>query len=163
MARVWSSLGSNVRRRQSIRAATAMLREQYGKLVISRVFESPAVGVDAPPFFNLVVGFETSKEPERIYHEFRAIEAALGRQRGEDKFAPRTLDIDMLTYGSRIIQHRDFILPRDEIVRYAFVLGPLAEVAPAEVHPLEQRSYGDLWRQFDHQSQPLQAVEIDLE
>jgi 2-amino-4-hydroxy-6-hydroxymethyldihydropteridine diphosphokinase len=163
MPRVWASLGSNVDRRNSVRGAVRALRERYGELMVSSVYESPAVGVDAPPFYNLVVGFDSEQRVERIYHEFRALEAAFGRVRGGDKFAPRTLDIDILTYGSQVLQRAEFELPRDEILRYAFVLGPLAEVAAHERHPLEQRSYGDLWRDFDQKSQPLQRVDMDFD
>ncbi len=162
MPRVWVSLGSNIDRERCIRGAVAALRERYGELTVSRVFESEAVDFEGQPFYNLVVGFHTGESPAALRAQFRGIEDAFGRVRGEERFAPRTLDIDLLTYGSRIVRDSGIELPRDEIVRYAFVLQPLAEVAEDEIHPQTGRSYRSMWENFDRGSQPLRPVELDL-
>jgi 2-amino-4-hydroxy-6-hydroxymethyldihydropteridine diphosphokinase len=91
----------------------------------------------------------------------RAIEDAHGRTRGGDKFAPRTLDIDLLTYGDSVLNAGPLRLPRDEILKYAFVLGPLAEVAGAERHPVDGRNYAELWAAFNQAAQPLRPVEFE--
>ncbi len=79
--------------------------------------------------------------------------------RGPDKFAPRTLDIDLLTYGDARQPAEG--LPRGEIVEYAFVLGPLADVAPDERHPTVGQRYADLWAAFDHDAQPMRRLDFD--
>jgi 2-amino-4-hydroxy-6-hydroxymethyldihydropteridine diphosphokinase len=163
MPRVWVSLGSNIDRERCIRGALAALRERYGELTVSRVFESEAVDFEGQPFYNLVVGFHTGERPAALRAQFRSIEAAFGRVRGQERFAPRTLDIDLLTYGDRVMREDGIELPRDEIGRYAFVLRPLAEVAGDEVHPQTGRSYRSLWESFDRDSQPLRPLDLDLD
>jgi 2-amino-4-hydroxy-6-hydroxymethyldihydropteridine diphosphokinase len=148
MPRCWLSIGSNQDREASIRGAIVDLRSAFGDLVLSRVYESAAEGFAGESFLHLVAGIDTDKTVAEIDRILRAIEAAHGRLRGPDKFAPRTLDIDLLTYGQAVgnLDGRD--LPRDEILRYAFVLAPLAEVAQDEVHPGSGRTYRDLFREL---------------
>jgi len=148
MPRVWLSIGSNIDRARYIRAAIAALREQFGELVLSSVYETPAEGFDGDPFYNLVVGLDTELPPERLHAVLRGIEADNDRQRGGARFEARTLDIDLLTYGDLVGERGGKVLPRDEILKYAFVLGPLAEVAPDERHPELGRRYADLWSDF---------------
>ena len=163
MPRVWVSLGSNIDRERCIRGALAALRERYGELTVSRVFESEAVDFEGQPFYNLVVGFHTGESPAALRAQFRSIEDAFGRVRGQERFAPRTLDIDLLTYGDRVMRDDGIELPRDEIARYAFVLRPLAEVAGDEVHPRTGHSSRSLWESFDRDSQPLRPLDLDLD
>jgi 2-amino-4-hydroxy-6-hydroxymethyldihydropteridine diphosphokinase len=155
--RVWVSVGSNLAREPSLRAGLAALQARYGTLTVSPVYESAAVGSPGPPFYNLVVGFGTDREPAALAADLRAVEAELGRVRGADRFAPRTLDLDLLTWGDRV-QAGPPQLPRGEILEYAFVLGPLADVAGGEVHPPSGRTYAELWAAFDRAAQPMHRV-----
>lgn len=159
---VWVSLGSNVDRERSLRGAVRALRTRVGKLVLSSVYESASVGSDGPPFYNLVAGFDTELGLRELDAWLRQIEDAFGRVRQPDKNAPRTLDIDILTYAD-LIDPDGYHLPRDEILRYAFVLGPLAEVAPCERHPLDGRRYAELWADFPKEAQPLAPVALPLD
>lgn len=159
MPRIWLSLGSNQAREPSLRGAVRMLREAFGPLVLSAVYESDAVGFVGEPFLNLVAGADTDWSVEAVQQRLRAIEDAHGRVRGGDKFCPRSLDIDLLVYGDLVRPDRD--LPRGEILRHAFVLGPLAEVAPNERHPVLGRTYAALWADFDRAAQPLRRVAFD--
>lgn len=160
---VWVSIGSNQARERSIRGAVAALRERYGPLKRSRVYESEAVGFAGEPFLNLVAGFETDEPVGAINSALRAIEDAMGRVRGPEKFAPRTLDLDLLTYGDAVGDVDGYALPRDEILRYAFVLGPLAEVAGEECYPPTGEIYRALWAGFDQAAQPIEPVPFDFE
>jgi len=162
MPRVWISIGSNLDRERSIRGAVRALRKQYGALVLSPVYESAAVGFEGAPFLNLVGGFDTDAPVSSLTATFRTIEEAFGRMRGGEKFSPRTLDIDLLTYGNLTGEIDGYQLPRNEILRYAFVLRPLADVASDDIHPLVQRSYRDLWANFEHRSQPMHCVQLDF-
>jgi 2-amino-4-hydroxy-6-hydroxymethyldihydropteridine diphosphokinase len=163
MPRVWLSLGSNIDREVNIRGAVGALRERFGQVLLSTVYESEAVGFEGDHFFNLVAGIESERPIPELMSEFRRIEADYGRVRGGDKFAPRTLDIDLLTYGDLVMRDERMELPRDEILEYAFVLKPLAEVAPEEVHPVEGVTYAELWSRFDAESQPLWPVAFDFD
>lgn len=148
MRRCWISLGSNRAREASIRGGVKQLREAFGSLVLSSVYETDAEGFDGEPFLNLVAGVDTRLGVGEIRAILRRIEAANGRERGEGRFASRTLDLDLLTYGDAAGEIDGYRIPRDEILRYAFVLGPLADVAPDERHPTAGLSYKRLWSQL---------------
>ncbi len=163
MPRVWLSIGSNIDRERNIRSAVEALRGAWGRLMVSRVYESEAVGCQGGRFFNLVVGFDTEDSVAEINDRLRAIEDDHGRKRGPDKFAPRTLDIDLLTYGDAVVRDGALELPRPEITRYAFVLRPLAELAGDQLHPTAGRTYGALWNAFDQAGQVLWPAEFQLE
>ena len=163
MANVWLSLGSNIDREQHIRAAIELLASQFGALMISPVYESRAVGFEGEDFFNLVVGMQTNMSISVLASQLHAIEVKQGRQRSSTKFAPRTLDIDLLTYGDKITGEGAIKLPRDEITRYAFVLKPLADVAGSEIHPATQQSYQQLWDAFDADDQPLWLATLQFD
>jgi 2-amino-4-hydroxy-6-hydroxymethyldihydropteridine diphosphokinase len=161
MARVWISLGSNINREQNIRAALHDLHGEFGSLLISRVYESEAVGFSGDAFYNLVVGIDTDRPVQDLMTLFRAIESAHGRTREGGGFASRTLDIDLLTYGDQIMTVKGAHLPRDEITRYAFVLLPLSELAGDSVHPELGETYRTLWARFDQTSQRLWPVPFE--
>ncbi len=159
--RVWFSLGSNIERETSLRAAIRALRDRLGKLVVSSVYRSEAVGFDGEPFYNLVVGVDTDMPLVELAAWTRELEAANGRVRSANKFDARTLDVDILTWGHAIGNFGGIVMPRDEILKYAFVLGPLAEVVPAERHPLTGDTYATLWAEFDQASQPMRRIDFD--
>ncbi|CAK0751369.1 2-amino-4-hydroxy-6-hydroxymethyldihydropteridinediphosphokinase [Gammaproteobacteria bacterium] len=162
MPRAWISLGSNIRPEESLRAALKTLATHCGELTLSPVYRSPAVGFAGEDFLNLVAGVVTEHPPESLRTLFRQIEDAQGRIRTCEKFSARCLDIDLLTYGDRIDPSTN--LPRDEILRYAFVLQPLAVVAGYEKHPALGQTYASLWRTLQKQGQvPLEAVPFAME
>lgn len=163
MALVYLGLGSNIEPRRHLCAGLDALWHTFGALDISPVYESAAVGFAGPPFINLVVGLHTELSPEELARGTRAIEHAHGRRHSDPKFSSRTLDIDVLTHGDSRGCFGDLVLPRDEIDQQAYVLRPLAELAPDEVHPIRVRSYGDLWREMlaagTGQAETLRRVE----
>ena len=132
--RVFVSAGSNIEPRANLEAACAALKERYPDLELSPVYESPAEGFSGPPFLNLVVSFRTEETPEEIREALAEREALAGRDRSGGKFASRTLDLDLLLYGDRA--DAALKLPHPDIERYAFVLIPLADLAPHLRHPV---------------------------
>ncbi|WP_444934778.1 2-amino-4-hydroxy-6-hydroxymethyldihydropteridine diphosphokinase [Microbulbifer sp. JTAC008] len=160
MAQVYLSLGSNINRAQYIRAALDALTGRFGELQVSRVFESEAVGFQGDNFYNLVVGLQTDLPVGQLALCLRGIEDANGRLRSGPKFSARTLDIDILTYDHLTGTVDGVKLPRGEIVKNAFVLQPLAEIAPEVLHPVEQKTYRQLWNEYDQASQKLWPVEF---
>jgi 2-amino-4-hydroxy-6-hydroxymethyldihydropteridine diphosphokinase len=157
MARIYVSAGSNIDREQNIDSALRALTAEYGELQQSSVYESDAVGFDSAPFYNLVVGFHTSESPQAIQARLHAIEDSCGRER-TSTLSARTLDLDLLLYDDRAIEEGKLVLPRDDIQRYAFVLGPLAEIAGTVIHPVTGKSFATMWADFDRDSQPLVTV-----
>lgn len=162
MARVYVSVGSNIERERHVRSGVAGLRECFGPLTLSRVYESEAVGFTGGNFFNLVIGFDTEREVKKVVACLHDIEQLHSRDRRAPRFSSRTLDLDLLLYDDLVMEQAGIKLPREEITRYAFVLGPLAEITGDMPHPVSGLSFKTLWRKFDKDSQPMWPVEIDL-
>lgn len=163
MTRIYVGIGSNVERDRHIRSAVRMLTDAFGRLVLSSVYESPAYGFAGDDFYNLVAGFDAEIELPSLLARLHDIEHACGRQRHEGKFQARSLDLDLLVFGDLIHHDDEYDLPRQDIVRYAFVLCPLAEIAATERHPELGKSYGELWRDFCGETGPVRPVRISLE
>lgn len=151
--RVVVSIGSNIEPERNIRQALAAMEAAFGKLGISPVYRTSAVGFEGPPFLNLVVAFETSLSIGEVLKQLHAIEIDAGRVRGEKGFDSRTLDLDVILYGDRDLHDAGYNIPRDEITRCAYVLEPLADLLPDATHPLLKRSYAELRAEFDDDSQ----------
>ncbi|GAA3558759.1 2-amino-4-hydroxy-6-hydroxymethyldihydropteridine diphosphokinase [Marinobacter xestospongiae] len=143
------SIGSNVDRERYVAAALDALSEAFGELRISSVYESEAVGFNGSPFFNLVVALYTDDPVATLSRRFKQIEADNGRRRDAPKFSARTLDLDILTYGDAAGIIDGVELPRGEILHNAFVLWPMAEIAPEQAHPLNGQTYQALWQAYD--------------
>ncbi|MGK2913444.1 MAG: 2-amino-4-hydroxy-6-hydroxymethyldihydropteridine diphosphokinase [Porticoccaceae bacterium] len=160
MARVFVSIGSNIDRDRHIRAALEALANHFGRLLISPVYESEAVGFDGDAFYNLVVGFDTELGVADLTTALRAIEDRNGRHRDGPRFSARTLDIDILLYGQLSGLIDAVQLPRPEILQHAFVLRPLADIAAGEVHPVVGKTYAELWRMYDQKKQQIRPIDF---
>ncbi len=161
--RAWLSLGSNIDRAANLRAAVTALGERFGPLVLSPVYESEAVGFAGDPFYNMVVGLDSDLPVTELAAFLRALEQRRGRRRDGGRFAPRTLDLDLLLYGDAVLEEGGIRLPRAEILEYAFVLRPLADVAGEARHPVDGRRYRELWAAFDRPEQRLWPVDLDFD
>ena len=158
MAKIYISLGSNIDRETNTRIGVDALRNRYGGLLLSSVYESEAVGFEGDSFFNMVIALETDEDVFEVATELRSIEEANGRDRKAPKFSSRTLDLDLLLYDDLILNERGLQLPRDEILQRAFVLLPLSEIAPDLLHPQVAECYADLWYKFDKNKEVIDAV-----
>jgi 2-amino-4-hydroxy-6-hydroxymethyldihydropteridine diphosphokinase len=158
VARVYVSVGSNVDRDHNIAMALRLMEASFGELQRSSVYESAAIGFDSDPFYNLVVGFDATYSPLEIQDALHCIEEASGRTRTTGLSA-RTLDLDMLLYDDLVIDADSLALPRTDISRYAFVLGPLAEIAGEQRHPVSGERYADMWSAFDEAGQVLSRID----
>ena len=149
MPRGYISIGSNIDKDKNILASLQALEHHFGKLTVSSIYESEPVGFSGDTFYNLVVGFDSDLEVKEVAKQLRQIELDNGRTRDSQKFSARTLDLDLILYGDLIVNDGRLQIPRDEIERYAFVLEPLAEIAPTLKHPVNHTSYAELWEKFD--------------
>ena len=162
MARVYVSIGSNIEREPNIRAAVQALREGFGTLTLSSVYENQPIGFEGENFYNLVVAFDTDESPEAVTAILHDIERRLGRERGPSRFTSRTIDLDLLLYNDLIREQAALRLPRREIDEYACVLRPLAELAPEARHPRTGETFAVLWARFNQAAQPLTPVALAL-
>lgn len=148
-------LGSNIERERHLCAGLDALAGFLEDVRCSPVFESEAVGIRSGPFLNLVVSAQTNLPLGELDRRLKFIEADNGRYAPDRKGLP--LDIDVLTYGARVGDFDGLQLPRAEILKNAFVLWPLALLAPEQLHPQTQRSYAQLWgeAQIDQRLWPV--------
>jgi 2-amino-4-hydroxy-6-hydroxymethyldihydropteridine diphosphokinase len=160
MPRVYLGVGSNIERERYITAGLDALQDLFGELTLSPVYDSAAIGFDGQPFLNLVAGVDTDLGVGDMARRLRHIEFEHGRLPDASRFSARQLDIDILTYGDATGVVEGVELPRGEILENAFVLRPLADLAPDDCHPVEGRTYRELWRDYDQASQALARVEF---
>jgi len=158
MAGIFLGLGSNIERERHLAAGLDALRELLGELRLSPVYDCPAIGFDGQPFLNMVVGAETGLSVEALAVILRRLETSHGRSAAPPRCGPRRLDIDILIYGDLVGRFGTVQLPRPEILQNAFVLRPLAELAPDARHPVTGRRFADLWAEFDRCAQPIARV-----
>ena len=152
---VYVSAGSNIEPQTNLHSALGELERIFGELAVSSVYRTRAVGFEGDDFLNLVLSFTTALPPQSVVVELGRVETSAGRYREGARFAPRTLDLDLLLYGDAVIDGPEFTLPRADVTDYAFVLGPLAELAPDLVHPVVGDTMQKLWAGFDKTAQPI--------
>jgi 2-amino-4-hydroxy-6-hydroxymethyldihydropteridine diphosphokinase len=160
VTQVFLGLGSNLEREKNIRAGLLALKDVFGDLKLSHVYESESVGFKGSNFYNLVVSLQTDLTVAELSDTLKKIEDKNGRVRTGPKYSPRTLDIDILTYGDFVGVEAGVDLPRAEITENAFVLLPLAELAPYDLHPALKKSYTELWASYDQNAQVLWKIDL---
>jgi 2-amino-4-hydroxy-6-hydroxymethyldihydropteridine diphosphokinase len=157
---IFISVGSNVDKEKHTKAGLQGMYQAFGELTLSSVFESESVGFEGSNFYNLVVKACTTLSIAGVCRVLKKIEQDNKRQRGEQKFAPRTLDLDLLLYDTQVTS-QPITLPRPEVLYNAFVLKPLAEIAGDALLPEVNESYGKLWQAYDNSQQKLWAIKFD--
>ncbi|NUS61981.1 MAG: 2-amino-4-hydroxy-6-hydroxymethyldihydropteridine diphosphokinase [Lysobacter sp.] len=158
-SKAYLSLGSNVEPERHLRAALEALRARFGDVVVSPVYRVPAVGFDGPDFLNAAAIVESDLDPFALVEWLHDLERANGRVRGPVKFNDRTLDIDLVYFGDVVLDERGLRLPRDEL-KHAFVLRPLAEIAPGFVDPVRGETLDALWRAHPEFGKTMDVVDI---
>ncbi|KAF3978299.1 MAG: 2-amino-4-hydroxy-6-hydroxymethyldihydropteridine diphosphokinase [Methylococcales symbiont of Iophon sp. n. MRB-2018] len=157
------SVGSNIDKEIYISSSLLALKKEFGQLVISSLYETEAVGFEGDDFHNLIVQFDSNIPAKNIAKILRKIELENGRTRDSRKYAARTLDLDLILYGNQIISDGRLQIPRDEIEKYAFVLEPLAEIAPKLLHPISHIKYATLWADYDKSNLMQRIISANFE
>ena len=156
------SLGSNVEPENNLRTAVAALRARFGEVVVSPVYRTQAIGFEGPDFLNAVAVIDSDIHPFALNDWLHALEEAHGRDRRDASYSDRPLDIDIIYFGDLVLDGPGaFQLPRPEL-RHAFVLKPLADVAPDFVDPIRNATLAQLWAAHPEHATPPQPVALQL-
>lgn len=160
MSKAYLSLGSNLDAEANLRSAIAALRARFGPVLLSPVYRTRAVGFDGGDFLNAAAVIDSDLDPFALNAWLHALEDAHGRDRRGPRFGDRTLDIDIVLFDDVVLEGRGNLqLPRPEL-RHAFVLKPLADIAPDVVVPNDGRSLATLWLAHADHDLPLETVEL---
>jgi len=160
MGKAYLSLGSNVRPEANLASALRALHERFGALLVSPIYRTAAIGFDGPDFLNAAAILDSDLDVSALNDWLHALEDAHGRDRNGPRFGDRPLDIDIVFYDDLVTAGPGNLrLPRPEL-KHAFVLKPLADIAPGFVDPVSGKALAELWAQSPERGLPLTAVEL---
>ena len=160
--RIFVGIGSNIDREKNIKSCVSILKDVYGDMMISPVYETESMGFDGPNFYNLVSCFETNQSVYELKNTLNEIENDHGRHFNETKFSSRTLDIDILYYDDLVLSDDKIQIPRKEICEYDFVLKPLVDLVPDFIHPTQNISHKDMMNNIKIKKQIISTINMDL-
>jgi 2-amino-4-hydroxy-6-hydroxymethyldihydropteridine diphosphokinase len=155
MAEVFVAAGSNFAPERHLACALNEITRGFTAVRASPWYRSRAADGAGADFVNLVVSFTSELSPREVRAQLKAIEARCGRTRSNHGVE---VDLDLLMYGELVLSEHDLVLPRPELLTRAYLLGPLAQLAPALRHPGTGRNIGELWGQFDKRQHPLERL-----
>ena len=159
MPEVYVAAGSNIAPERNLARAVAELAREFPGARFSPWYRNRAVGFEGDDFINLVAGFDTVLPVREVLRQLQAIEAACGRAPGAPRWAPRSMDLDVLLYGDLVCDEPGLKLPRPDLLKRAYMLGPLAVLAPRVVHPTAHLTIAELWERFDQAGHPLEPLQ----
>jgi len=142
MQEVFISIGSNIDASKNMEIVRDHLKV-FKDISYSSIYSTPAEGFDGEDFLNCVCRFHSTESPHELRRILKTIEKAMGRKVSQKGMSNRVIDLDLILYGSQTI--RDMDIPSDDIKNYKFVLEPLAEIAPDNLHPAVNKSFKELF------------------
>jgi len=145
MHQAFLSLGSNEDPKYHLQLAIAALNKQFGEVALSPIYRTPAMGFAGPDFLNAAAGIQTAWEVEQLDAWLHELEDSLGRRRDVPRFSSRTMDIDIIFFDDLITSGPgNLCIPRPEL-KHAFVLKPLADIAPNFRDPVSGKTLARTW------------------
>ncbi len=162
MVQAYVAIGSNLDPAERMLQAACALKQRFRDTRFSRCYRNPAFGFEGPDFYNAVAGFTTTLPVGALLPLLREIEVQCGRARADPKWEPRKMDLDLLLYGDLVGTGPGYTLPRRDLLRRVYMLGPLAELAPECLYPPSGPTIGELWCQFPQSEHVLTPLELDL-
>jgi 2-amino-4-hydroxy-6-hydroxymethyldihydropteridine diphosphokinase len=162
MPDVYVAAGSNLQPGLRLREALALLKSEFGALRVSPAYRNAAFGFEGEDFVNLGLGFTTGLSPQQVVERLQSVEVRCGRPRDAPKWAARAMDLDIVLYGNLVCKEPGLILPRPDLVRRAYMLKPMVDIAPDVVHPTLGRSLAEIWADHDdgHELKPVELDEL---
>ncbi|HMN44628.1 MAG TPA: 2-amino-4-hydroxy-6-hydroxymethyldihydropteridine diphosphokinase [Povalibacter sp.] len=160
MPEVFVAAGSNVQPEINLRKALDALERIYAPLTISPAYRNKAVGFEGEDFINLVLGFITTDSLIDVRRNLQSVEALCGRVPDAPKWAPRSMDLDILLYDDVVSDEPGYLLPRPDLVKRPYMLKPMADIAPDRMHPTRRRTMRELWAAFDQGGHEMKEVRV---
>ncbi len=161
MGLAYLSLGSNIDAAANLHSAVEALGARFDGAVVSPAYVFPAVGFDGGDFLNAAAIIDTDLDPHALNDWLHALEDAHGRDRSGARYGDRPLDIDIVFFDDLVIEGPGHLqIPRDEL-RHAFVLKPLAEIAPEFIEPRSGKPLRELWHA--HPEHDIERVTVALD
>ena len=162
MVQAFVAIGSNLDPAERMVQAARAIKQRFPDARFSRCYRNPAFGFEGPDFYNAVAGFTTALPIEALLPSLHEIEARCGRARADPKWEPREMDLDLLLYGDVVGTGIGYTLPRRDLRRRVYMLGPLAELAPDCICPPSGPTIAELWKKFPQSEHVLTPLELDL-
>lgn len=153
VVKIYLGLGSNIEPLNNIAAGLKSLEFLFSNLKQSPTYLAPPFGFVGDDFHNLVVSADTDLSIEQVVKALRQIEFDHGRPEQAVKFSSRSLDIDLLLYGDYVGKVDGYNIPRSDIDKFDFVLRPLQDIAAHNTHPVNGKSFAELWGEMGCESE----------
>jgi len=144
MNEITISLGSNVNSSDNLKRAGDLIKNRFNLLKSSKIYSSKSKGFVGEDFLNQVILCDTELTFENVIKLLKGIEVSMGRKKEKIKFSDRLIDLDLLTFGEKIIKKNNQEVPHKDIEKYSFVLVPLAEICPRKIHPLNGLTFKEM-------------------
>jgi 2-amino-4-hydroxy-6-hydroxymethyldihydropteridine diphosphokinase len=162
VSEAYVALGSNIDPEQHLARAARALKQRFPDVRFSACYRNRAFGFEGADFLNAVAAFATELPIVELLASLRAIETDSGRGAADPKWGPRAIDLDLLLYAEQVGSGPGYTLPRPDLTRRVYMLGPLAELAPERRLPPEGPTFAELWSRYPRAEHPLERVAFDL-
>ncbi len=160
MTDVYIAIGSNIEPVANLARAITLMRAAWPDIRFSSAYRNAAAGFEGDDFINLAASFTTTATLAELLVRLHTIEHSCGREREAPKWAPRAMDLDVLLYGELVGDFPGAVLPRPDLLKRPYMLGPMAELAGNVRHPVSGLTMADHWQRFDRGAHAMQLVDV---
>ena len=159
MRKIYLSIGSNKGNRYSfIKEALRLIRKDIGKVILmSKIYETKSWGFQSDDFLNICIMIKSDLLPAELLNKLKNIEHKIGRIGNSNEISAREIDIDILFYSDKIVDHKDLIIPHPRLHLRNFVLYPLNEIASDFVRPILIKPISELLEECEDNDSPIES------
>jgi 2-amino-4-hydroxy-6-hydroxymethyldihydropteridine diphosphokinase len=159
--KIFLGIGSNLESEKHINSCINYFKASFKDCIISPIYQSPSYGFIGNDFYNLVIAINTHFELYKFKQWIMRLEDIHGRDRSQQRYSNRTLDIDILLYNDLLVNTEELILPRPELLRQDYILKPMVDIAASLLHPSTRKSFLFHWQHMK-KSQEIKLKKIQL-